>query len=80
MLPFNNSHPEKRDDETFIFNEPDQPNNESLIKFATIDYSTKRLGIVAYDDHGNILANAKPVFVSTSEIQEHLAEIPPKNP
>lgn len=48
----------------------DQMNNYYLLgQFASIRYTSKRLGKIAYDNFGKIIPGSKPVFVSEIEFQ-----------
>ena len=44
--------------------------NSKLIEIDDIKYKTKRIGIVAYDNHNNILQYMIPVFIQLSEYIE----------
>lgn len=63
---FNYSHPEARNDEVFVFNETKK---NSLLSFKKLRFYTKRLGKIAYDDFGRIIANARPIFVNKTELK-----------
>jgi len=68
---FNDKHPELLEGEVFLQNviDPEHLKLDSSLAmfggldFASIPFSRKRLGRIAYDNHGKILPLARPVFV-----------------
>ncbi len=68
---FNDKHPELLEGEVFLQNviDPEQLKLDSSLgmfgglDFASIPFSKKRLGKVAYDHNGKVLPLGRPVFV-----------------
>ena len=74
-VSFNDKHPELREGEMFLQNVFD-PQVLFLreaakclpgLDFESIQFSSKRLGEVAYDEHGKVLPLARPVFVNMKQ-------------
>jgi hypothetical protein len=69
MAQFNENHPEKRPDETFVTNASIDGFNKNIFK-------TKRLGLVAYTVYGDNM-NSKmlfPLFASSKEVENVIKE------
>ena len=69
-MSFNNTHPELKENEKFCINEVE--NSDSMFSFDSIPHKTKRLGNIAYDDKGNVIPNARPIFISKEEFNTFL--------
>ncbi len=81
QVDFNKNHPERKADEVFLGN-VSSPDDRSVFYFADgsleisgeaynrIGWETKRMGEVAYDDHGKKIKDLLPVFVKKSEIKK----------
>jgi len=67
MSQFNENHPEKKSDETFI-------TNASLNNFNRIIFKTKRRGLVAYMITGDPIGGNMffPVFASSKEVEKEM--------
>jgi len=73
---FNKSHPERRSDEVFLANVPDED-------WARLPWETKRIGKTAFDFDGNRISNVRPVFVAKKEVGREslqlLSELEPQS-
>lgn len=61
-VSFNDTHPELREGEVFLFNASDIPPYPDEDPFVLCRLETKRLGTVAYKKDGTPLLNTRPVF------------------
>ena len=64
-MEFNKEHPELKDGEIWAMNEAE---NSTAMIFDSMRYRTKRFGVTAYDDEGNILPNMRPIFIKKIEL------------
>ena len=79
MAAFSEKHPEMLEDEVFVGNmgtvyEPD----EDLLRYRAVPdwedwdaygWETKRMGSVAYDVHGKLIPDSRPIFVKVEEYE-----------
>lgn len=63
---FTINHPEAREDEIFILN--DQPDQGGKFSYKDLSFKTKRMGKIAYSEDGQIIADVKPVFINSQEL------------